>query len=284
MSKISILIANYNNGHFFKECFDSLIAQTFTDWEAVILDDASKDNSLELIKNIIQDDCRFKIYTNETNKGVGYTKRRLVELSNSEICGFLDPDDALVEEALEIVFTAHSENPDVGLIYSNFIFCDHLLNKIKVHKATQINDLDEKYLNFNAEISHFATFKKSVYNKTSGIDTYLKMAEDKDWYMKICEVAPVKHIDKDLYLYRIHGGGISNKSENQANYWHWLALIKMAERRNIDIESLFLENFVRRKEYDKETVQNNNLKKELKQSRWIKLGHLLGFCKFYKHL
>ncbi len=284
MSKISILIANYNNGHFFKECFDSLIAQTFTDWEAVILDDASKDNSLELIKNIIQDDSRFKIYANETNKGVGYTKRRLVELGSSEICGFLDPDDALAEEALETVFTAHSENPDAGLIYSNFIFCDHQLNKIKVHKATQINDLDEKYLNFNAEISHFATFKKSIYDKTSGIDTYLKMAEDKDWYMKICEVAPVKHIDKDLYLYRIHGGGISNKSENQANYWHWLALIKMAERRNIDIESLFLENFVRRKEYDKEIDQNNNLKNKLKQSRWIKLGRLLGFCKFYKHL
>lgn len=284
MSKISILIANYNNGHFFKECFDSLVAQTFTDWEAVILDDTSKDNSLEFIRNITKDDSRFKIHVNESNKGVGYTKRKLVELSSSEICGFLDPDDALASNALEIVFKTHSENPDVGLVYSNFIFCDDHLNQIRIHKGTQITGLDEKYLNFHAEISHFATFKKSIYNKTSGIDTYLKMAEDKDWYMKMCEAAPVKYIDEDLYLYRIHGGGISNKSEDQAAYWHWVALIKMAERRNINIEELFLDNYVRMGQYSKENIHNTNLKREIKNSRWVKLGNILGLCKFYKHL
>ncbi|MGK6342213.1 glycosyltransferase family 2 protein [Chryseobacterium sp. DT-3] len=284
MSKISILIANYNNGHFFKECFDSLVAQTFTDWEAVILDDASKDNSLELIRNITKDDSRFKIHVNASNKGVGYTKRKLVELSSSEICGFLDPDDALTSNALEIVFKTHSENPDVGLVYSNFIFCDDQLNQIRVHKGTQITGLDEKYFNFHAEISHFATLKKTIYNKTSGIDTYLKMAEDKDWYMKMCETAPVKYIDEDLYLYRIHGGGISNKSEDQAAYWHWVALIKMAERRNINVEEFFLDNYVRMGQYNKETTHNTNLKREIKNSRWVKLGNILGLCKFYKHL
>lgn len=284
MTKITVLIANYNNGRFFKDCFDSLIAQTLTDWEAVILDDASTDNSLDLIRKITENDSRFTIYTNESNKGIGYTKRRLIELSTSEICGFLDPDDALIKNALEIVFNVHTQNPEVGLVYSNFVYCDDQLSKVRVHKAAQITALDEKYLNFNAEITSFATLKKSIYNKTSGIDVSLKIAEDKDWYMKMCEVAPVKYIDEDLYLYRVHKGGISNKNEDQAFFWHWLALIKMSERRNISIEELFLENFVRRKEYNKEVNHNTNLKKEIKNSRWIKLGHKLGFCKFYKYL
>ena len=284
MTKITVLIANYNNGRFFKECFDSLLSQTLTDWEAIILDDASTDNSLELIRNITEKDSRFKIFTNDSNKGIGFTKRKLIELSGSEICGFLDPDDALISTALETVFNVHIQNPEVGLVYSNFVYCDDQLNKVRVHKAAQITALDEKYLNFNAEITSFATLKKTVYNKTSGIDPYLKIAEDKDWYMKMCEVAPVKYIDEDLYLYRVHKGGISNKSEDQAAFWHWVALIKMAERRGINIEEQFLESYVLRRKYDKEVTHNTNLKKQIKNSRWVKLGNMLGLCKFYKYL
>ena len=190
MYKISVLIANYNNGRFFKDCYDSLIAQSYQDFEVVILDDCSTDNSIALIKSIIGEDPRFKLYQNEENKKVGFTKRRLVELASNEVCGFLDPDDALEPKALESVLNLHISNPEVGLIYSNFIFCNEKLEKQNVHHAKQIKALDENYYNFHGEISHFATFKKSIYYKTTGIDTFLKIAEDKDWYMKICEVAP----------------------------------------------------------------------------------------------
>ncbi|MFV0212754.1 glycosyltransferase [Empedobacter falsenii] len=281
MYKISVLIANYNNGDFFKDCYDSLIGQTYQDFEVIILDDCSTDNSIEVIKSIIGEDKRFKLFQNEVNKKVGYTKRRLIELASNEVCGFLDPDDALVSNALESVLFHHYHNKEVGLIYSNFIFCDDKLKKKNVHCATQITVLDHHYLNFHGEISHFATFKKSIYNKTTGIDIYLKIAEDKDWYMKMCEVAPVLYIDEDLYLYRIHDGGIStNKNSEKAYFWHWVALIKMAERRNVNIEELFIDNFVNRKDYD-----NISTKLELlKKSRLLKLLNKFGLFKGYKYL
>ncbi|WP_051881664.1 glycosyltransferase family 2 protein [Chryseobacterium soli] len=281
MSKFSLLIANYNNGHFFEKCYQSLLSQTETDWEAVILDDGSTDNSLGIIKQITQNDSRCKIYQNEGNKGIGYTKRRLIELSEAEICGFLDPDDALVSHALEIVLKTHEENKEAGLVYSNLIFCDEHLNPKSVHKGKQITELDQSYYNFNGEISHFASFKKKTYNQTSGIDTFLKIAEDKDWYMKMCEVAPVKYIDEDLYLYRIHNNGIStNKNTEKALYWHWVALIKMAERRNVNIEDLFVQNYVSKRKYEHVT----NTLGRVKNSRWAKLGNRLGLFKIFKYL
>ncbi|UKB79319.1 glycosyltransferase family 2 protein [Chryseobacterium sp. MEBOG07] len=172
MSKFSVLIANYNNGHFFGKCYQSLVAQTETDWEAVIVDDGSTDDSLEVIKKIIGDDSRFKINQNNQNRGIGYTKRRLIELAEAEICGFLDPDDGLTPHALEFVLRTHSEYSEVGLVYSNFVLCDQYLNPQSVHKAKQITELDQSYYNFNAEISHFVTFKKKIYEKTSGIDPF----------------------------------------------------------------------------------------------------------------
>jgi len=281
MSKFSLLIANYNNGHFFEKCYQSLLSQTETDWEAVILDDGSTDNSLDIIQQITQNDSRCKIYQNEGNKGIGYTKRRLIELSKAEICGFLDPDDALVSHALDIVLKTHEEHKEAGLVYSNLIFCDEHLNPKSVHKGKQITELDQSYYNFNGEISHFASFKKKIYNQTSGIDTFLKIAEDKDWYMKMCEVAPVKYIDEDLYLYRIHNNGIStNKNTEKALYWHWVALIKMAERRNVNIEDLFVQNYVSKRKYEHVT----NTLGRVKNSRWAKLGNRLGLFKIFKYL
>lgn len=281
MSKFSVLIANYNNGHFFEKCYQSLIAQTEKDWEAVILDDGSTDDSLEVIRKIIGDDTRFKINLNDQNRGIGYTKKRLIQLAESEICGFLDPDDALTAQALELVLKTHLEYPEAGMVYSNLVFCDEHLNPKSVHKAKQITGLDQSYFNFNGEISHFATFKKEIYEKTSGIDPFLKIAEDKDWYMKMCEVAPVQYIDEDLYLYRIHQNGISTtKNTEKALFWHWVALIKMAERRNINIEDLFLENYIPKNKY------NYALDKleRVKNSRWAKLGNKLGLFKIFKYL
>lgn len=58
--KFSILIAHYNNAHFFKDCFESILQQTYTDWEAVILDDASSEEEKKTVQEIISKDKRFK--------------------------------------------------------------------------------------------------------------------------------------------------------------------------------------------------------------------------------
>ena len=93
--KFSLLIANFNNGHYFSDCFRSLIAQTEKNWEAIVIDDASTDNSVEIISEMIKGDERFRFFQNEKNLGYQHTLVRAIELSQAEIFGRLDPDDAL---------------------------------------------------------------------------------------------------------------------------------------------------------------------------------------------
>lgn len=277
----SILIANYNNGHFFKDCYNSLISQSFQEFEVIILDDCSTDDSFEVIEKMIKGNPRFKLFKNNTNQQVGYTKRKLVELANSNICGFLDPDDALKPEAIEIMIKAHQENPDFGLIYSNFIYCSASLEELQVHKAKQLNNFNKDFYNLNGEISHFATFKKSIYNRTTGINPYYKIAEDQDWYLKLIDVAPSLHIDKALYLYRIHDGGISTTNNvEKAYFWHWIAIINAAERRGTNVEDLFFKNFVSRRKYQ----ELENRISSLKRSKLLKILYKLGIFKKYKYL
>jgi glycosyltransferase involved in cell wall biosynthesis len=277
-SKISILIANYNNGHFFKDCYDSLISQTEKNWEAIVIDDCSTDNSMEMIKSLINNDKRFRFYQNKKNIGYQKTIVRGITLSTSDIFGRLDPDDALKENAIEESIKTHKENPEIGLAYSNFFFCDENMNEIGKHTCKQVND---KNIFLKGEISHFATFKKEIYFKTTGIDVTNKRAEDQDIYMKMCETAPVKYINKDLYKYRLHNNGAStNTNFEKAIFWHWVAFIKAAERRDINIENQFVETFINRIEYEKEKNKLNLLK----NSRLLKLLYKLGIFKAYKYL
>lgn len=281
--KISIIIANYNNGHFFKDCYDSLIRQTESNWEAIVIDDCSTDNSKFLIKDLIKDDQRFKFYENAHNLGYQKTLIKAIEFSSSEIFGRLDPDDSLNKRAIELSLNEHKIFSEVGLVYSNFIFCDKDLKPYKIHKTKDL--IDERMFLIGGEISHFATFKKKFYNQTTGIDYKNRRAEDQDIYMKMCEIAPVKRIDKELYNYRVHGGGVStNSNSDKALFWNWVAIIKASERRNINVEDLFLENFVRKSTYDDEIIKNNNLRTLLKKSRWLKIGAKLGIFKLYKYL
>src|ERR1700750_795113 len=99
--KFSILIAHYNNALLFKDCYGSLLTQTYKNWEAIILDDASSEDEKAQIKAIIAGDERFKFFENEQNSGVGVTKSKLIELASGDICGFVDPDDAILPDAIE---------------------------------------------------------------------------------------------------------------------------------------------------------------------------------------
>ena len=92
----SVLIAHYNNYQFFLECYKSLKKQTITNFEIVIVDDCSTDDSFEKIKLITKDDSRVKIYQNEKNNGVGYTKKKSLKLVNGEIFRILKPNYSFI--------------------------------------------------------------------------------------------------------------------------------------------------------------------------------------------
>ena len=283
----SVLVANYNNGAFFKDCYDSLIQQTYQDFEVVIVDDCSTDNSVQLIENLVGNDARFKIFRNEQNSGVGYTKKRCIDLAKGTLCAFVDPDDAILPNALEVMVMAHKDDT-VGLVYSNFIFCDALLQQESVRKTMPVPNGDDKFFNLGGVISHFATFKRATYLLTTGLNPYYKRAIDQDLYLKLYEKGGLTYLNQDLYLYRIHDGGIStNNNGKKANFWHWQIILDTCKRRDINPENFFLETFVSKQICDNLKLKNDALQNKIsliKKSKWIKLGAKLGLIKNFDYL
>lgn len=238
----SILIANYNNGKYFEDCYKSIIEQDYNNWEVIIIDDASTDASVELIKKTIGSDSRFKFFENAENKGCGYTKRKLAEIAVGRICAFLDPDDAITNDALTVMISEHAKHPEAAVIYSKLYFCDESLFIQKESKTQQVENENPFFFNFDGAVFHFLAYKSEYYKKTEGINAYLQRAVDQDLVLKLYEVGPCYFLDKALYKYRIHGKGISNMSNlDKAYFWYWVAIIDAAKRRNINIENIYLE-------------------------------------------
>lgn len=233
--KFSILVANYNNGKFFKTCYNSIIVQTYDNWEVIILDDASTDDSLEVIKKIIGDDDRFKIFENTENSGVGITKSKLIELGTGDICGFVDPDDAIAPDALLSSITTFKKNKEVVLTYSKFVKCDKNLAPIEIPKlAMQVPNNDPYFFNCPVHIVHFVTFRKNIYDQTEKMNTIMRIAEDQDLYLKMYEKGKVQFIPEPHYLYRTHAGGISqNDNRPKSREYFAQVIFNAMKRRNL---------------------------------------------------
>ncbi|GAA4426797.1 hypothetical protein GCM10023188_09240 [Pontibacter saemangeumensis] len=237
----SVLIASYNNGNFLPEAIDSVLAQTYTNWEIIFVDDCSTDSSLEVIKRYSHDK-RIKVFLNRENRGCGYTKSKCVELASGEILGYLDPDDSLVPNALEIMVKAHIVNHECSLIYSKHNLCDHKLNVLEVSSNIGVIPRDRTSLGYKEKkISHFATFKTQSYIKTKGINPVLRRAVDQDLYYKLEEVGSILFIDLSLYNYRLHKGGISNyDGRSKAVYWNLVVQKEtILRRKNLNYKNDF---------------------------------------------
>lgn len=267
--KFSVLIAHYNNFEYFKQCYESLKNQTYQNFEIILVDDCSKDGSFEKIIELTKNDDRIKTYKNKENKGVGFTKKRCVELASGEICGFVDPDDALTEDAIEISVKAH-ENKCVAT-YSQLYFCDENLNPKKVFENTKkVKNNDALFFNIQFEVAHFFTFKKESYLKTEGISPDYKVAEDIDYILKLYEIGNFYFIEKPIYYYRIHKKGLSHdqaKVELKNQTWD-IILQKALKRRNI--KKLYGKPINEIENFPKFIYQKENtfLKKLIKKLKW----------------
>ncbi|WP_282043178.1 glycosyltransferase [Winogradskyella flava] len=145
MAKVSIIIPNYNHEIYLEERLDSINKQTFKNWEAIIIDDASTDNSINLIENYLKKYPKFRVkyfIKNQTNSGSGYKSwQKGIALSNSKYIWIAETDDYCESNFLEELVSALEENSDAILAFSGSNYVDEkgniLYNSLKRTKKLE---------------------------------------------------------------------------------------------------------------------------------------------------
>ena len=271
----SVLIANYNNGKYLMDAIDSVRQQTYANWEIILVDDSSTDNSEELYAELEKDE-RIHIYRNERNMGCGYTKRRCAEIANGMYCGFLDPDDALMADALQVMADAHIQCPKICAFYSRHYVADVDMNVMYVEDAQKELPRDMSFLEYGqGVVSHFVAFKVAFYRQSCGINPYLLRAVDHDLYYLLEELGPIKLIPQPLYVYRT---GTSNNISLGANLhvaamWDIIAQYEACRRRGY--MNTTCENFLLRDIASIEHYVAEKEKMKVYASKTYQIGHIV---------
>jgi glycosyltransferase involved in cell wall biosynthesis len=119
--KITTIIPVYNTEKYLCRCLDSILAQTFTDFECILIDDFSKDNSIEICENYAKKDSRIIVLKNDENMGTRIKKKKGLEYAKGEYIQFVDSDDYIEKDMLEKMYDkASAEVLDI-------VFCDFII-------------------------------------------------------------------------------------------------------------------------------------------------------------
>jgi len=149
MKKLSIIITSYNYAHYINETINSVLEQDYQDWELIIVDDGSKDNSVEIINQYVNQDQRIKLYQHDggINKGLAESLQLGLSKCTNEWVVFLESDDKLRKDSLSKRVGVLEQNPDVDLIFSDFEpFQD---SGISTKMLDYIKDRENKYFSLN---------------------------------------------------------------------------------------------------------------------------------------
>ncbi|MCI8646790.1 MAG: glycosyltransferase family 2 protein [Firmicutes bacterium] len=180
MSKISVIIPAYNVGHFIKRMLSALENQTFRDFEVLIINDGSEDNTAEVAEEYCKKDRRFHLYTQE-NQGVSAARNKGMELAEGTYLVFYDADDKVPKDALENLFlTAEARDADVvigGFRVNRMYESKKMKSAVRLSKKEVISPFDTDLL-WNFSVCNKLFRKACVDEMQLRFDTELKIMED----------------------------------------------------------------------------------------------------------
>lgn len=227
--KISVVVASYNYASYLEETIKSVINQTYSDWELIIVDDGSTDNSVEIINRYCLEDDRIKLYIHENheNKGLKETLLLGISKSSADWIAFLESDDLWREDYLEKKVNIINQYSDVGLIFNSVEFFGE--EKIILNYQKTFKDIIKKteqntypcniFKNFNVK-NPILTFSSVMIKKDLLKPEYFDTTVDKllDWwlYIHITYDTDVYYMKEKLTNWRIHKNSyINNKSKSK---------------------------------------------------------------------
>jgi glycosyltransferase involved in cell wall biosynthesis len=211
---VSIIMPTYNAEKFISKSIQSVLNQTYQNWELIVVNDGSKDNTSKVVESF--DDKRI-LLIKQKNSGVSKARNIGIKNAKGAYIAFLDSDDLWLKKKLEIQVNYMLNHPNIVLSYTyyNSFVGDDTVVKNKQLYPFKINNLNERLLVFNFIATLTVMVKSDVLKDIGGFDTQLFGPEDWDLWIKVSQKGNIGYINQNLALYREHDGGISKSKARQ---------------------------------------------------------------------
>lgn len=233
MPKVSVVMPIYNVQHFVKSAIESVLSQSFSDFELILVNDCSTDQSLAICKTIL--DHRIRIVNHEQNKGLAAARNTGIRHSIGKYVAFIDSDDMWHKDKLKMHVNHLNESPKVGISFSRSSFMDHKGKKIHFYQMPQLtgitaadllcrnpvgngsapvirretlNDIRFQALNHP---EHYTCYFDEKFRQSEDIECWLRIVATTHWKME--------GIPAPLTYYRLNQQGLSSNIIKQLASW-----------------------------------------------------------------
>lgn len=219
---VSVIMNCYNGAEYLRAAIDSVLAQSYQNWEIVFWDNQSTDESASIFNSYSDSRLRYFLATEHTE--LGRARNQAVALSQGKWIGFLDCDDMWLPEKLEYqVDIIQKENPGLGLVYGQMLIVPTKLNGAasswasgmrKYSRKTLLKSLPEgmifeKLLAINFIPLLTAIMEKQAYLDVGGVSDHFRYSEDYELFLKLAAIRKVRAVQHVVALYRVHESNIS---------------------------------------------------------------------------
>lgn len=200
--RFSIIVPLYNKAPYVRKALESIISQTFSDWECIIVDDGSTDNSLSVVKGLKIEDRRLKIFL-QKNAGVAAARNRGVKESKGEYVCFLDADDWWEATYLEEMDRLIKEYPDAGLYATNYVYYKPGKTHVALNLERGYMDYPKAYYEGSSMPvwTGAACMPRKVFDEMGGFPVGIKLGEDFLLWAKTAIHYPIAFSEKPLAYY-----------------------------------------------------------------------------------
>lgn len=209
MSKVSVIIASYNHENYIEECIQSVLNQTFNDFEIIIIDDNSTDKTVDVIKKF--EDSRIILIEEKKNNGQFFNTNKALRQANGDYIAILNSDDVWEADKLELQCKVLNEKANVGAVFTYAKTIDdnskHIKNKLERVFAVK-NKTRHEWLRYffngdNCLCHPSLLIRKKAHDELGLYNHFFMQVADLDFWTRLCLHYEIKIIEKPLTKFRI---------------------------------------------------------------------------------
>jgi len=200
---VSVLMSNYNNINYIGEAVESILNQTYSNFEFIIYDDCSSDGSREYLRKVAEEDNRIVLIENNENKGLGYNLTQGVKKARGNWILRMDADDISVPNRIERLFAFIEQNPDIDVLGSYATDIDEKGNFLRERKVPLTNEKIRELVWTCPFIHPTVIFRKNAILRIGSYNPNMRKRQDYDlWFRCVKAGLNLENVPEKLILYR----------------------------------------------------------------------------------
>ena len=218
MPLVSVVMPVFNRENYVAEAIDSILAQTFSDFEFIIVDDGSQDRSPEIIREYERRDDRVRFLRQERNMGVSFARNRGIAAAGGEYIAFMDSDDVSLPTRLEQQFRFLQENPEIGAVGVPTKMVNHdmttTLGSIRTGPRQHAPIVLSVFSGAISLMSGNLMIRRQLLQAVGGFATDMRHGEEADLFTRLLLQTRIRYanLSEILYVQRWHDSNTSSQS------------------------------------------------------------------------